>query len=90
LEPEIILYLENPLDKCVITQLLAQLQIEARALLRKNEDEYRSLGLDNMALSENALIEALSLHPRLMERPIVVNGDRAVLGRPPENVLQIL
>ena len=90
LEPEIILYLDTPPDVRQITQLLTQLQMDARALIRKYEDEYRSLALDNMALSENALIEALSLHPRLMERPIVVNGDQAALGRPPENVLPIL
>jgi arsenate reductase len=90
LEPEIILYLDTPPDVRQITQLLSQLQIDARALMRKNEDDYRSLGLDNPALSEKALIEALSSHPRLMERPIVVKDDRAVLGRPPENVLQIL
>jgi arsenate reductase len=59
-------------------------------LLRTNETEYRELGLDNTALGREALIAAMVAHPILMQRPIVVHGNRAALGRPPEDVLEIL
>lgn len=89
-EPEIVLYLEHPPTKKQLQELLKKLGIDARQLLRKGEDEYKSNGLDNPALSEAALIAAMVEHPRLIERPIVVKGAHAVLGRPPENVLQLL
>ncbi len=84
------LYLDTPPDAKTLKALLKKLEIPARALLRKNEEEYKTLGLDAPAISENALIDAMVQHPRLIERPIVINGDRAALGRPPENVLRIL
>jgi arsenate reductase (glutaredoxin) len=89
-EPEIVLYLEQPPTKKQLQELLKKLGIGARELLRKSEDEYRQLGLDDPALSEAAIVAALAAHPKLIERPIVVKGARAVLGRPPENVLQLL
>jgi len=90
IEPEIVLYLEHPLNKKQLRELLRKLGIEARALLRRGEDEYRQNGLDDAALGEDALLDALAAHPKLMERPVVVRGERAVLGRPPENVLALL
>jgi arsenate reductase len=88
--PEIVLYLEQPPSKLLLKQLLGKLGVSARDLLRKGEDEYRELGLADTALSEAALLEAMHTHPKLIERPIVVKGERAVLGRPPENVLELL
>jgi len=64
--------------------------MNARQLLRKGEPEYRSLGLGNPDYSEAQILAAMNAHPRLIERPIVVRGERAVLGRPPENVLELL
>ena len=58
--------------------------------MRKKEAEYRDLGLDDPKLSASALIKAMAQNPILIERPIVIRGDRAVLGRPPEKVLEIL
>ena len=89
-EPTIRLYLEDPPDTRELRALLKKLGITARALLRKGEAEYRELGLADPALDEHALIDAMSSHPRLIERPIVVSGPRAALGRPPESVLDIL
>ena len=87
---EIVHYLETPPDSATLKTLLAQLHISARQLLRTGEDEYRTLQLDNPALDDDALIEAMTKHPRLIERPIVVAHGKAVIGRPPEAILQIL
>jgi arsenate reductase len=89
-EPEVIRYLETPPDAATLRDLLAKLGISARELVRKGEPEYCSAGLDRDDCSEAELIAAMAAHPTLIERPIVVAGVRAVLGRPPENVLDIL
>lgn len=90
IEPEIILYLDNPPNKTEIRALLKALAISARELLRQKEQDYKELKLNNTDLSDDALIDAMISHPKLIERPIVVHGDRAVLGRPPENILELL
>ena len=64
--------------------------MEPRQLMRRGETEYNELGLDNDALTRNQLIDAMVTQPKLIERPIVVAGDRIALGRPPEAVLEIL
>jgi arsenate reductase len=89
-DAEIVLYLETPPDAAALKRLLGQLGFSARELLRKGEDEYKANGLEDVSLDESALISAMAAHPRLIERPIVVVGDRAVLGRPPENVLGLI
>ena len=71
-------------------RMLGQLGIAARDLLRSGEDEYKTLGLADTNLSDAQLIDAMASHPRLIERPILVAGDKAVIGRPPEKVLEIL
>lgn len=90
LQPTVLLYLETPPNAAQLRDVLAKLGIPARQLLRSGEDEYRELNLANEALSEAQLIEAMVTHPRLIERPILIAGDRAVIGRPPENVLDLL
>jgi arsenate reductase len=90
IEPGIILYLENAPDKQTITSLLAKLGLTAQQLLRKGEAEYKELKLNNENLSEDDLITAMTQHPRLIERPIVLVNGKAAIGRPPENVLAIL
>lgn len=90
IEPEVILYLETPPTAKALKTLLAQLGISARELLRKGEDAYKALNLGDEKLSEAALINAMIENPKLIERPIAINGDKAVVGRPPENVLTIL
>jgi len=89
IEPEIVLYLENPPDAKQLAALLAKLEMPAAALVREGEAEYRASGLDAQS-SEQAIIAAMARYPKLIERPVVVRGNRAVLGRPPENVLQLL
>ncbi|MDH1630408.1 arsenate reductase (glutaredoxin) [Pseudomonas mosselii] len=90
LAPTIVRYLETPPDAATLEQLLAKLGIGARQLLRTGEDEYKALDLANPALSDAQLIKAMVEHPKLIERPILVAGDKAVVGRPPEKVLEIL
>lgn len=90
IEPEAVLYLEAPPGAGELRALLALLGLPARALLRTGEDEYAALGLADPALPEAALIEAMAAHPRLIERPIFVHRGRAVIGRPPERVLELL
>ena len=83
-------YLETPPSAAELQALLGKLGIGARQLLRTGEDEYKALGLDDPQLSDAQLVEAMAAHPKLIERPILVAGDKAVIGRPPEKVLEIL
>jgi arsenate reductase len=90
IEPKIIDYIETPPTAEEFREILAKLDLGPRDLLRKGEKIYKQLELSDTALSDTALITAMVGNPILIERPIVVNGDKAALGRPPENVLEIL
>jgi len=90
IEPDIVPYLDNPPSPAELQSLLDALGLPARELLRTGEDEYKALGLADESLPESALIEAMSTHPRLIERSIFVHDGRAVIGRPPERVLDLL
>ncbi len=87
---EVINYLDTPPSADELAVLLKQLGMTPRELLRTGETEYQSLGLDDPALDDAALIAAMVAHPKLIERPIVVANGKAALGRPPEAVLAIL
>lgn len=88
IEPEVVEYLKTPLDVKQIEQLLAMLNLSASDFVRSKESEFKELGLKGA--DEKVLIKAMSEHPKLIERPVVVKGKRAVIGRPPENVLELL
>lgn len=90
LAPTIVRYLETPPSAAELTALLGKLGIGARQLLRSGEDEYKTLNLADPALTDAQLIDAMAEHPKLIERPILIAGDKAVIGRPPEKVLEIL
>lgn len=90
IEPEIVEYLKTPPDEETLACLLGMLEMEPIGLIRKGEDDYEALGLEEKAKDRKALIRAMVAHPILIERPIVVKGDQARLGRPPERVLEIL
>jgi len=90
LAPTVVRYLETPPSAAELKALLAKLGIGARQLLRSGEDEYKELNLADATLSDAQLIEAMAKHPKLIERPILIAGDKAVIGRPPEKVLEIL
>ncbi len=88
--PTVVNYLNTPPDAATLSTILDMLGLEPRELMRKGETEYTELKLDNTELSREQLIQAMVESPRLIERPIVVSGDKAALGRPPEQVLAIL
>jgi arsenate reductase len=90
IEPRVIAYLDTPPSADELTRLLALLGMPPRGLLRRGESEYAELGLDDDRLSDAQLIAAMVAHPRLIERPIFVHHGRAVIGRPPERVLELL
>lgn len=90
LSPEIVYYLETPPSPAELRELLRMLGTGARGLLRAGEAEYAELGLADPALDDDALIAAMATHPQLIERPVFVHDGRAVIGRPPERVLEIL
>jgi arsenate reductase len=90
LTPTVIRYLETPPSATELKQILARLGIAPRQLLRSGEEEYKALNLTDPALTDAQIIDAMVAHPRLIERPILVAGDVAVIGRPPEKVLEIL
>jgi arsenate reductase len=87
-EPQIIEYLKTPPSGSELKKLLAQMNLPAARLLRKKEAA--AAGIDPKALSEADLIAAMVKNPIVIERPIVVSGDKAALGRPPEAVLSVL
>lgn len=88
--PQVIEYLKTPPSQAELTQLLKMLKISARELMRTKDDLYRELNLDDPTLSEDSLINAMAAHPALIERPIVIHDGKAVIGRPPEKILEIL
>ena len=88
--PEVVEYLKTPLDAGALQELLDMLGIPVRDLIRANEAQYRQLGLADPATTEDELIAAVAAHPILMQRPVARRGDRAVVGRPPERVADLL
>ena len=90
IEPRIVEYLKTPPDEQTLSDILQMLGIQPADLIRTKEDEFSELGLKEKLTDPTALIRAMTEHPILIERPIVINGDRARLGRPPEGVLEIL
>ena len=89
IEPEIVEYLNAPPSEADLDALLDKLGLEPEALMRKGEDEYKA-HVKGRTLSRNEAIALMVKYPKLIERPIVVAGSKAVLGRPPERVLEII
>lgn len=90
IEPTIIDYLSSPPDAAMLAEILDKLGLEPRDLMRRKEAPYKALDLADAAKSRDALIQAMVDNPILIERPIVLSGGQAALGRPPEQVLEIL
>ena len=87
---EIINYLETDLNVSLIKDVLHKLSLKPRDILRTSEQDYKDNNLKEDNFSDDDLIDYMIKHPKLIERPIVIKGHRAVLGRPPENVLELL
>jgi arsenate reductase len=90
IDPEVFLYLETPPSAEAIESVLNSLSREPREVMRKGEAVYNELNLDDPELEREVLISAMVQHPILIERPIVINGQQAAIGRPPESVLDII
>ena len=90
LEPRIVPYLDTPPSETRLSEILDMLGVSPRELMREKEAPYRELGLADPALTRTDLIAAMAAHPILIERPVVVAGARAAIGRPPEAMLEIL
>ena len=90
IDTTVIEYLNTPPDSAELNEVLNLLDIEPRELMRKHEAPYKENNLDNPELSREQLIQAMIDNPILIERPIIINGNKATIGRPPEKVLDIL
>lgn len=87
---EVIEYLKTPPSKQELEDILKMLGLEPRQLMRTHEAEYKDNNLADESLSREQLIDAMIQHPKLIERPIVINNGKAAIGRPPESILEIL
>ncbi len=90
LTPTVIEYLKTPPDSNELKNILDKLKLSPREILRNNEPEYQKNQLGHAELSDDAIIQAIIANPILMQRPIVIFGDKAIIGRPPEKVLELL
>ena len=90
IDTTVVEYLNTPPNKDELNEVLDLLGVEPRELMRKHEAPYVENDLDNANLTREQLIQAMIDHPILIERPIVINGNKAMIGRPPEKVLDIL
>lgn len=88
-EPHVVRYLDDPPSREEISFVIDKMGVEPRALMRTGEDLYKSMNLASVHDRE-LLINAMVEHPRLIERPVVIRGERVALGRPPESVLGVL
>ena len=89
-KPKVVEYLKTPPSKTEIEHILKLLKLDPRVLMRRKEPIYKQARLDNPKLTRAQLVEAMTEHPILLERPIVLANGKAAIGRPPENVLDIL
>ena len=82
IDPDVVEYLKTPPDKATLEQILDMLGLEPRELMRKKEQEYKALQLDDPALTRDQLMQAMIANPKLIERPIVIQNGKAAIGRP--------
>ena len=88
-EPNVIEYLKTPPNVNELNNICKKLNKRPKDLIRKGEKEYQLLKIDKID-RDNELIKAMVKHPKLIERPIVISGEKGIIGRPPENVLKLL
>ncbi|TFH26236.1 MAG: arsenate reductase (glutaredoxin) [Myxococcales bacterium] len=90
IEPTIVEYLKTPPSRAELSGVLRALKITPRELMRRKEALYAELSLDDDSLTDAGLVGAMLENPVLIERPVVLRGERAIIGRPPENVIALL
>lgn len=89
-DPKVIEYLETPMTKLEILELASKIQLRPKDFIRVKEDEFKAAQESLDLEDDEAVAQLMSVHPKLMQRPIVLRGDRGVLGRPTENILELL
>ena len=87
---KIILYLKDKITKSMLNEILDSSGLSIRDIIRSNEKEYRENNLDNLNLTEDELLNLILKHPKLLQRPVFVFNNKAIIGRPPEDVLKII
>ena len=90
IDPTIVEYLDQPPTRTELRQIVRALGIPARELIRQTEKLFADVGDAEIRYSDSAAVNLLAEHPRLIQRPIVLRGDRAMIGRPPENILKLV
>ena len=90
ISPEIVLYLQQVLSKAELKTIVKKLGVSVSGIVRKGEAEYKEQNVAALINNDDALLDVLVANPKLIERPIVIKGDSAVIGRPPENVLTLM
>ena len=88
--PVIVEYLQNPPDAAQLSEIMAKLGLTPRELMRTSEEDYQAAGEQLVNMDDDALTNWLSAHPKVIQRPVVITDKGACIGRPPENVLEIL
>ena len=89
INPEIIEYLKVPITLEELKSISNKLGLDAKEFLRKNDSKYKELELEKFNGNEEQLLQIIIDNPRILERPIIIHGERAVIGRPPENILEL-
>ena len=89
-DPEVVEYLKDPPDRTELRKIIRALGIPARELIRRGEKLFKDVGDAEIRYSDSAAVNLLAEHPKLIERPIVMCGNQAVIGRPPEQVMELL
>lgn len=90
IEPTIVEYLKGSVTKNTLKTIIKLLDVEPRDIMRKNETEYKDAGLNDESLTKEQQIALMIEYPKVIERPIVFSDDKAIVGRPPENVLELI
>ena len=90
IDVEIIEYLKKPITIEELKVIETKLKLNPKEFLRKNDTKYKELNLDKFDGTHEQLFEIIIQNPRILERPIIISGEKAVIGRPPENILKLL
>ena len=87
---KVILYLKHKLTKSMLKEILDLSGLSVRDIIRSNEKEYKENNLDNLNLTKDEILNLILIHPKLLQRPVFVFNNKAIIGRPPEDVLKII
>jgi len=90
IDPIVVEYLKNPLSITELKSISCKLAMPPKEFVRKNDNRYKELNINEASVDDDEMFEFISQNPRIMERPIITCGEKAVIGRPPENILELL